>query len=58
MATKKKVRSAADDERKARSRYVDQPGQWVSTNTPAFKKKRSEGLAKLAAEMKKGKKKK
>lgn len=60
MATKKRVRSAADDERKGRSRFVDQPGQWVSTASPSFKKKKEKEWKKFEEMMKttKGKKKK
>lgn len=60
MAAKKKtkkVRSESDDVRQGRSRFVDQPGQWVDISSPAVKKRRSKGLAELRKEMaKKGKK--
>lgn len=57
MATKKRIRSAADDERKGRSRYVDQPGQWVNRTPASVKKKQAKEWKKLEAMMKKGKKK-
>lgn len=56
MATKK-VRSKADDERKGRARFVDQPGQWQSTTPASVKKKQQKEWDKLAASLKKGKKK-
>lgn len=62
MATTKKktgkIRSESEDVRRGRSRFMDQPGQWVDISSPAVKKRRSKGLAELRKEMeKKGKKK-
>ena len=51
MATKKSKN--ADDERKARGRFVDQPGQWVNKTPKSVMKRRSKGLAALAKEMQK-----
>ena len=52
MATKKK-----DDERKARARYMDQPGQWTDDTPASVKKKQAGAWKQLEASMKKGKKK-
>lgn len=57
MAAKKKTMSASEDARRGRARFVDQKGQWKSTATPAFKKKKDKEWAKLETMMKKGKKK-
>ena len=58
MATKKRVRSAADDERRGRSRFVDQPGQWVDRTPSAVKKRQAKDWGKLDEMMKKKTKKK
>lgn len=55
MTTKKKYNSASE-ERKARGRFMDQPGQWVDKTPASVKKKRDKTLAKLAESMKKKKK--
>lgn len=58
MATKtKRTRGASDDARKARVRYLDQPGQWQDRTPASVKKKQQKEWQKLAESMKKGKKK-
>ena len=58
MATKtKRTRGASDDARKGRARHVDQPGQWQDRTPASVKKKQAKEWDKLAASMKKGKKK-
>ena len=52
MATKK-TSNKSNDERKARARYVDQPGQWQDTTSASVKKKRAAGLKALSDSMKK-----
>lgn len=52
MATKK---APKNDEKKARARYVDQPGQWVDKTPASVKKKQSKEWAKLEQMMKKKK---
>ena len=47
MATGKK-----NDERKAKGRYMDQPGQWVDKTSAAAKRKRSKAFAALEKSMK------
>ena len=37
----------ANDERKARARYVDQPGQWKDVTPPALKKKQQKAMQDL-----------
>lgn len=54
--TKKKY-SAAADERKARGRFVDQPGQWIDRTPKSVKKRRDAEFKKLERMMKSGKKK-
>ena len=54
MATKKRVRGAADDERKSRGRFMDQPGQWID-KTPKSTKKRQAGDWKKLEKMMGGK---
>ena len=56
MPTKKSKN--ADDERKARGRFMDQPGQWINKTPKSVMKKRSAGLAALAKEIEASKKKK
>ena len=46
------------DERRARQRYVDQPGQWVDTTPPEVKKRREAGVKKLLEQMTRDAKKK
>jgi hypothetical protein len=36
-----------DDERKARARYIDQPGQWVDTTPKSVKKRQDKAWAEL-----------
>lgn len=50
MATKK---TNKNDEKKARARYVDQPGQWVDTTPASLKKKQAKEFKKLEGMMKK-----
>ena len=42
-----------DDERKARARYIDQPGQWVDVTPASVKKKQDKAWEKLYADLKK-----
>ena len=56
MATKKKYGAAAD-ERKARGRFMDQPGQWVNKTPKSVKKRRDAEFKKLEKMMKTSKKK-
>ena len=42
-----------NDEKKARKRYVDQPGQWVDITPAKTKKKQTKEWAKLESMMKK-----
>lgn len=46
-----------NDERKARSRYVDQKGQWTNQTPSSVKKKQAKEWGKLETMLKKGKKK-
>ena len=41
-----------DTEKKARGRFVDQPGQWVSTTPKGVKAKQQDGWNRLAQIMK------
>ena len=50
MATEKKK---AEDARKAKERFVDQPGQWIDKTPASVKRKRANALKKLAKSMKK-----
>ena len=52
MATKTKN---TDDERKARGRFVDQPGQWVNKTPKSVKKRQAAEWKKLEKMMKAGK---
>lgn len=45
-----------EDERKARARYIDQPGQWIDTTPENVKKKQEKAWAKLFAMMEQDKK--
>ena len=57
MATKtRKPRSSAEDDRMARGRFVDQPGQWVNKTSKSVMKRRSKGLESLAKQMESRKK--
>lgn len=53
MATTKNKNK--NDERKAKGRYMDQPGQWVDKTPASVKKKRAKAFSALAKSM--GKKK-
>ena len=56
MATKKPTKKTnKNDERKARARYIDQPGQWIDTTPAGVKKKQSKEWKKLETMMKKKK---
>lgn len=59
MATKgtKKPRSSAEDNRMARGRFVDQPGQWVNKTPKSVMKRRSKGLESLSKQIESRKKK-
>lgn len=57
MATKKKKYNSAADERKARGRFMDQPGQWTDKTPASVKKRRSKALAELSKSIKKSGKK-
>ena len=50
MATKKSKN--ANDERKAKGRFMDQPGQWVNKTPKSVMKKRSQAMAALEKSMK------
>ena len=50
MARKKQ--SVAEDEKAGRSRFVDQPGQWVDITPPEVKKRQAEGFKRLAQMLK------
>lgn len=52
MATKSKNSA---DARKAKGRFMDQPGQWVDKTPASVKKRRAKALAALEKSMKKGK---
>ena len=52
MSTKSKN---AADERKARGRFVDQPGQWVDKTPKSVKKRQASAWKKLEKSMKAGK---
>ncbi len=52
---KKRVRGAADDERKARARYMDQPGQWTDQTPASVKKKQKKEWETLEKMLKKKK---
>ena len=43
----KKELSELEDEKAGRSRFVDQPGQWVDITPPEVKKRQAEGWKKL-----------
>lgn len=51
------VKSKTSDERKARARYVDQPGQWEDRTPAATKRRQAKAWTTLETMMKKGKKK-
>ena len=53
MATKSKN---ASDARKAKGRFMDQPGQWVDKTPASVKKRRSKALAELSRSMQAAKK--
>lgn len=53
----KKKNNSAADERKARGRFMDQPGQWIDKTPASVKKRRAKALSDLAESMKKSKKK-
>lgn len=55
MATKKSKNIG--DERRARGRFMDQPGQWRDATPKSVKKKRDKALDALAKSMKASKKK-
>lgn len=57
MAQAKKKYSSAADERKARGRFMDQPGQWVNRTSAKTKKKQAAEWKKLDKMLKAGKKK-
>ena len=44
-----------NDDRKAKGRFMDQPGQWVNKTPKSVMKRRSKGLAELAKELNGGK---
>lgn len=50
MATKKTNKNK-NDERKARGRFMDQPGQWRDATPKNVKKKRDKALAALRKSM-------
>ena len=54
MATRKQ-RDAAE-ERKARGRFMDQPGQWKDATPASVKKRRNKALAELSMSMQAAKK--
>ena len=45
-----------DDERKARARFIDQPGQWVDKTPPSVKKKQDKAWNELRASLEKDEK--
>ena len=49
MAQKKSNKN--NDERRARARFIDQPGQWVDITPASVKKKRAKGMEELAKMM-------
>lgn len=54
MAIKKSKN--ANDDRKARGRFMDQPGQWVDKTPVNVKKRRNKALAELSRSMQAAKK--
>lgn len=50
MAAAKKTKNT-NDARKAKGRFMDQPGQWADKTPASVKKKRSKALSALAKEM-------
>lgn len=52
MATK--TNKNKNDDRKARGRFMDQPGQWVDKTPSSVKKRRTKALAALEKSMKSG----
>lgn len=45
-----------DDERKARARFIDQPGQWVDVTPPSVKKRQDKAWRELRASLEKDEK--
>lgn len=54
MATKKSKN--ANDDRRARGRFVDQPGQWQDATPKSVKKRRNKMMAELSRSMQAAKK--
>ncbi len=50
MAKKRKL-TEAEDVRRGRARFIDQPGQWQSVISTTAKKQRSAEFAKIQKEM-------
>lgn len=47
----KKPKNSAQDDRMAKGRFMDQPGQFINKTPKSVMKKRSKGLASLAKEL-------